>query len=232
MVGPNDFAQAPTIQIYNPALDQFESVTGPVGFDYTNDIVSAAVPVAMPQFGIGLVKGTDLKFRFLPSVGSDDVKLNMFGIGLMHDIKQWIPGNSLIPIDISIFGAYSNIGLDVLNIDDDPGDDGFFDLTSWTAQLLVSKEFHILTIYGGFGYMTSTNNIDIVGEYNVISTGDLPIRDPVDLETTDSGFNASLGLRFKFAVLTIHADYSIQEYHTFNAGLGVSLSVIKANGSL
>ncbi len=223
MAGSNDLSQAPIVEIYNPATDQFESVTGPVGLDYTNDIISAAVPVAMPQFGIGLIKNTDLKFRFLPSVGSDDVKLNMFGVGLMHDIKQWIPGNSLIPIDISVMVAYSNIGLDVLNIDDDPGDDGFFDLTSWSYQLLVSKEFHILTIYGGFGYMTSTNNIDIVGSYNVISAGDQPIVDPVSLETKDSGFNASLGLRLKLAVLTIHADYSIQEYQTFNAGIGVSL---------
>ena len=221
MVGPNDQSQAPVMEIWNPVLDQYESITGPVGFDYTNDIIPAVVPVAMPQFGIGLVKNTDLKFRFLPNIGGSDVKVKMFGVGLMHDIKQWIPGNSVIPIDISVMVAYSNMSLDVLNIED-PQDDGFFDLTSWSYQLLVSKELHIITFYGGFGYMTSTNKIDIVGEYEVIASN-LPIRDPVSLETTDSGFNASLGFRIKLAVLTIHADYSIQEYSTFNAGLGISL---------
>ena len=220
MVGPQE--PAPIIEIFNPATDQYEQIEGPVGFDYANDIVQAAVPVAMPQFGIGLFKNTDLKFRFLPEVGSDDVKLSMFGVGLMHDIKQWIPGNSLIPIDISLFGAYSNTNFDVLDIDDAPGDDAFFKQSSWTAQLLVSKELHIITFYGGFGINSGTNNIEIVGEYDIIASS-APIRDPIDIETTDTGFTGSFGIRLKLAIITLHADYAIQEYNTVNTGIGISL---------
>lgn len=220
MVGPQD--NAPVIEIWDPERQEYRPITGPVGFDFTNEVVTAAVPAALPQFGIGLIKNTDLKFRFLPSVGSDDVKLKMFGVGLMHDIKQWIPGNSLIPIDISIFGAFSKTNFDVLNIDDDPGDDAFFEQSSFTAQLLVSKTLHIITFYGGLGFNRSSNNIDIVGEYDIIASA-TPITDPIAIETTDSGFTGSLGIRLKLAILTIHADYALQEYNTFNAGIGVSL---------
>ena len=50
-VGPQ--SPAPEINIYNPETDQFEQITGPVGFDFINDFAWVAVPVAMPQFGIG-----------------------------------------------------------------------------------------------------------------------------------------------------------------------------------
>ena len=157
-------------------------------------------------------------------MGSDDEKVSMFGVGLMHDIKQWIPGNSVIPLDISLLVAYSNVDLDVLNIDDDPGDDGFMTVTNWTGQLLVSHDFfvNILTLYGGFGYNHATNKIDIVGEYDIIASAE-PIVDPVSSRQTNTGFNGSFGARAKFGVLTINAEYSIQEYNTFSAGIGVSV---------
>ncbi len=223
MVGPQD--PKPIIEVRNPTTGQFETTgvfVGPVGFDYANDLIPKAAPVAVPQFGIGLIKNTDLKFRFLPSVGSNDVKLKMFGIGLMHDIKQWIPGNSLIPIDISLMVAYSNIDFEVLNIDNVPGNEAIFDLTGWTYNLLVSKELHIITFYGGLSYINSTNTIDVVGEYDV-EASIVPITDPVNIEFSNSGFGGTLGFRIKLAVLTINTEYTLREYNTLSFGLGISL---------
>jgi len=223
MVGPQ--SPKPVIQVRNPITGQFETTgefEGPVGFNYANDLIPKATPVALPQFGIGLYKNTDLKFRFLPSVGSDDVKLQMFGIGLMHDIKQWIPGNSLIPIDISILVAYSNIDFEVRNIDNVQGNEAIFELGAWTYNLLVSKELHVITFYGGLGYVNSTNTIDLIGEYDVEANLN-PIVDPVSIKTSDSGFGGTLGFRLKLAVLTINAEYTLQEYNTLSFGLGVAL---------
>lgn len=223
VVGPRN--PQPVIEVRNATTGQFETsgvFEGPVGFDYANDLIPKAAPVAMPQIGIGLIKNTDIKFRFLPSVGSDDVKLNMFGIGLMHDIKQWIPGNSLIPIDISVLVAYSNVGFEVLNIDGVSGNEARFDLNAWTYNLLVSKELHIITFYGGLSYLNSTNTVDVVGDYDVESSV-LPITDPVNIKFSNSGFGGTLGFRLKIAALTINGEYTLQEYQTLSFGLGVSI---------
>jgi hypothetical protein len=47
-----------------------------------------------------------------------------------------------------------------------------------------------------------------------------------DVESIDiedfSGLRANIGLRVKFAVITIHADYTRSQYNVFTAGLGIS----------
>jgi len=43
----------------------------------------------------------------------------------------------------------------------------------------------------------------------------------IDIEDF-SGLRANIGLRVKFAVITIHADYTRSQYNVFTAGLGIS----------
>jgi hypothetical protein len=59
-------------------------------------------------------------------------------------------------------------------------------------------------------------------------TNQSAIKDPIDIEiknqdggTTKPRFNA--GIRFKFAVVTIHFDYTYANYSVATAGLGISL---------
>ncbi|MDA0194606.1 MAG: hypothetical protein O2887_15665 [Bacteroidetes bacterium] len=219
MVGPE--SPQPVFEVYNPEFDTYEQITGPAGFSFTNSIVKQAVPVVIPQFGIGLFKNTDIKLRFLPKVGSSDVKLNMFGIGVMHDIKQWIPGNSVIPIDIALLVGYTHFGLDVLKIEDD-NDEGHFKLNSVTYQLLVSKTLKVITFYGGFGYIDGYSKVNIKGEYDVAASL-TPIIDPVNFKSKSTGMNGALGVRLAIKVLTLHCDYTIQDYNALSFGFGFSI---------
>jgi hypothetical protein len=37
-----------------------------------------------------------------------------------------------------------------------------------------------------------------------------------------SGLRANIGLRIKFAIITIHADYTRAQYNVYSTGLGIS----------
>jgi hypothetical protein len=105
----------------------------------------------------------------------------------------------------------------------------------WNASVIASLNIPILTVYGGLGYASSRTTIDIVGNIP------MPVADPTisttapvykdsgvltNIEGIDiqdfSGLRANLGLRVKFAVFTIHADYTRSQYNVFTTGIGVS----------
>ncbi|UXP32966.1 hypothetical protein N6H18_03225 [Reichenbachiella agarivorans] len=194
------------------------------------------VPMPMVQLGIGLIKNTDLKVRWMPTIkGEDDYgnesKVSLFGLGLMHDFKQWIPAIKHIPIDMAVLVGYNRIntssGLDT-NGDVMEGENqrGEFAINSWTYQLLVSKKLSVLTIYGGFGYNNTSTNLKILGTYDISDENSpLPVilTDPVDETYLSSGWRGTAGLRLQLAVITIHADYTFQEYNTLTAGIGFTL---------
>jgi hypothetical protein len=196
------------------------SIDGPVGFEVFEDNIPEAAPVVIPQLSVGLIKRTDFKFRFLPKTSFDDVTVKMLGFGLQHDIGQWIPGLKIAPVDISFLVGYTNIDVVVENIEDE-GDNGEFGMNSFTYQLIASKRISFLTVYGGFGYNHFNADLDVVGEYDVISRED-PLVDPISEDFNGSGMNGTLGLRFHISFFSIFADYTFQKYNTASAGIAFS----------
>ncbi|MCR9250711.1 MAG: hypothetical protein NXI20_09805 [bacterium] len=209
-----------TISVVNSdnVVEEFET---PVGFDLASQAINEAVPILIPQFGVGLIKNTDLRFRFIPNISIDDVEVNMFGLGLMHDIKQWIPGNQIIPVELSVLVGFTNFNLNVNDIKSGSGNVEF-DVNSIVYQLNFSRRFGLFTAYGSAGYGSSNSSLDVIGEFD-IATSNTPLVDPLSLEFEDSSANFTLGGRLKLAVFTIHLDYTLQEYNALNFGLGVDL---------
>ena len=95
-------------------------------------------------------------------------------------------------------------------------------LNSVTYQLLVSKSLKVITFYGGFSYIDGYSKVNIKGEYDVASSL-TPIVDPVNCKSKSTGANATLGIRLAIKVLTLHCDYTIQEYNALTLGLGFSI---------
>lgn len=207
-----------------------ETFDAPEGFD-VEDLPVAGVPVPMLQLGIGLIKNTDIKLRF-GKVNSDDYSVNLFGIGLMHDFKQWIPGIKHIPIDMSAFVGFSRFKATV-DVDENQTTftaqgEGEMTANTTTMQLLVSKKLAIVTPYFGVGYNAVSSSFKVKGTFtnnNLRDTSGNPftLTDPVDL-TFDggSGLRTTLGLRIKLAIFTLHADYTLQKYNMLTAGVGLS----------
>jgi hypothetical protein len=208
------------------------------------------IPVPTAQVGIGLPMGTELKVRFMPKLNIKDGDVSLWGVGLMHSIMQYIPGNKMLPVDLSLFGGYTKL-MGHVPIDLQPGTPANYStytsasfadqrmaasVSAFNIGVVGSVGIPIVTLYGGLGYSKTQTEIILEGnyptpvlvtspapgaEYNddgVLSGNELPA---IDIKNF-SGLRANIGVRFKFAVLTIHADYTRSQYNVVSAGIGIS----------
>jgi hypothetical protein len=217
--------RAPTFWL---KADHSQTFQGPPGIDLKGNIKKNIMPVPMAHLGIGLPKSTDLKIRFTPSIDlGDQGKLKLFGIGVMHDIKQWIPGIKLLPFDLSGFVGYTNLKLTTVFANDPQSkpETGEFQMTSTTIQGLISKKFSVVTLYGGLGYNIAKSSLAMKGWYDINNdnTKQTTEVDPLDLKFAASGPRATLGMRLKLAVFTLHTDYTLQKYKCFTVGFGIAV---------
>jgi len=209
------------------------------------------LPTPMLQIGVGLWKGTEIMGRFFPRIKyNSQTKFGMWGVGLKHDIKQWIPGLKDLPVlNMSLMGGYtrlkSSVGLEVtpddvglndyISVDPATWDNQQMSLitSSFTANLLISADIPIVTFYGGIGFANTKSNVKFEGYYPMISTVEegLPnveaVENPIDLEVKnqDGGVTKprlNAGIRLKFGVFTMHFDYVRANYNIATFGLGIS----------
>lgn len=213
--------------------DQTVSINGPEGLDLKKNIKVSGVIAPTATLGIGIYKNTDLKIRWMPEVGAGDSKVKLFGLGVMHDVKQHIPGIKLLPFDLSIMGAFTKVkGYSSLDgvFDSPSGNTGQqrinYEMNAWIVQAMVSKKFSVITLYGALGYNAVKTTSDVVGSYVIYdnpSGDDLVFDDPVSMSFKNNGFRGTAGFRLKLAVLCLSADYTLQEYNTLSIGLGVAV---------
>lgn len=225
------------------------SVDGPQGLDLKGAIGSNAVPVPMVQLGVGLIKNTDLKIRLLPEqkLGADG-RIKMFGVGLMHDIKQYFKGVKALPFDLSALVAFNSIsgGTKLINTRTDPNlgnnpnqfdgvpysSDGnsTYTFNSWLFQALISKKISVLTFYGGIGYGIVSTKADITGSFildNPVLQGSPnpgpPIKNPFSTTYNNNGMKLTAGMRFKFGPIFLSGDYTLQKYNVLTVGFGAAI---------
>jgi hypothetical protein len=152
----------------------------------------------MAQIGLGLIKGTEVNFRFFPNVELGKYgKLGLWGIGGKHSISQWIPAIDKIPVlNISLMAGYTkfsssfNLSVTPDDISSFPGfdqttnavsfDNQSLDLTvkSFTINVLVSANLPVVCFYGGLGIVNTKTDLALTGYYPV-PTIVLPSTDPV-----------------------------------------------------
>jgi hypothetical protein len=185
----------------------------------------------MVQVGIGLPKGFEVKVRFFPSTDlGGGASANLFGIGLVHDIKQFIPGLKKLPFDLSIFGGYTSLKIGVNLDSSQPNNKANFESSATTIQALISKKIAVVTFYGGLGYNFNNTSLAMLGTYDTgvpvnpldLSKGNVKLTDPVNYSVSLSGARFTAGMRLKFAFFTLHGDYTIQKYDALTVGLGFS----------
>lgn len=233
----------PLLVFQDGSADDGQIFEAPDGNDLSEDFLINAVIVPTFQLGIGLIKDTDLKIRYTPDLGIDsDVEFSTFGVGLMHSIKQHIPGIKLAPFGLSLLAAYSRMDGEIDLSGEFTGTNQVaeFNVSGLTVQVVGSKKFSVLTGYAGLGFYTSNADFDILGNYQIpagtfIGNGNNTVyqlqadhsldlnNNPINLPFDKSGVRATIGLRVKLGVLTIHSDYTLQENSMLVVGLGFSV---------
>ncbi len=201
----------------------------PAGIGIKEQFGFNVVPSPMVQLGVGTFKNTDIIIRYTPEITYGDFKTSVFGMGIKHDIKQWIPGLKKVPIDISILGAFSGFDnkFDMSGLElDGENQQSVFNINNWTVQGIVSKKISILTLYGAFGYSSVTSSLKMNGTYIIEDDIDpaltISVTDPIDITYYENSWRATGGLRIKLAFFTLHGDYTWQEYPIVSAGFGLS----------
>lgn len=219
--------RAPIFRLQSdPLSGTFE---GPAGIDLKGNLGKNIVPVPMVHLGFGLPKGTDIKFRFIPNMGiGTDATFGLWGVGVMHDIKQWIPGMKSLPFDLSAFAGYTRLKLEGTFPDDPYRQDarGLMHMNATTVQGVISKKISVLTVYGGAGYNLAKSKLALLGSYDINQDGDFSDtreKDPLDIDFAASGPRVTAGFRLKLAVITLHADYTLQKYKSLSIGLGINV---------
>ncbi len=209
------------------------------------------IPVPTLQVGIGLPFGTELKGRFMPKIHIKDGDISLWGIGLLHNLTQYLPGNKLLPFDVSVFGGYTklegNVGLQL-----NPGSPQLYtapydsptafdnqnlnlNISALNLSAIASLNLPVITFYGGLGYSKTKTEIQLSGNYPTptpiltdpyVGYNNSGVKKSSDFPKAEienfSGLRANIGFRIKLAVITIHADYTRAQYNVFSTGLGIS----------
>jgi len=210
------------------------------------------IPVPSAQIGIGLPFGTEVKARFIPKISIADGDISLWGVGLVHSIVQYFPGNKLLPFDISLFCGYTklqgNIPISLQPVLNAPGTYTTYnsatsfkdqklsvDVSAMNVGVIGSLNLPVITLYGGLGYSKTSTSFELKGNYPLptvnpaISTTEAVYEDagvvknfPLVEIKNFSGVRANIGLRIKLSVITIHADYTRAQYNVISTGLGIS----------
>jgi hypothetical protein len=154
----------------------------------TPDGIFNMVPTVNVQAAIGLPFGNEVAIRFVPSVPVSGFKLGLWGVGIKHDFKQWIPVVKEMPFDASLFVGYTKFSLtyefpaanqikpadvasDATSIIPYTGaatfDNQKIDMQSsaLTVNVIVSKKLLFFTPFLGFGFTNSSFDLKLKGDY-------------------------------------------------------------------
>jgi hypothetical protein len=201
-----------------------------IKYDVPSGIGISRIPVPVANLGISLPKGFDLKFRYIPTINLGDAgSLGLWGVAVQHDIKQHIPGVKALPFSLALLVGYTKFTSTMVFDDTDPNNiqEGDFDVSSTTMQVLISKKISVLTIYGGVGYDIAKGSLAMKGTYDTNDDGDTTdptdLKDPIDFSTKANSARVTAGLRLKFGPITLHGDYTLQNYSAITAGFGISV---------
>jgi hypothetical protein len=233
VLGPKD--QTTYTATFDPDGNGNQTFTfsGPEGLDMKDAVGFAAVPVPMAQIGIGIIKNTDLKFRIVPKREFGESDIQMFGVGVMHDIKQHIPGIKLLPFDLSGLIAFNTVkgSTSLVNTDDtDSRPDSqngevTYKFNSWTIQALISKKVSVLTGYAGVGYNIVNTNVDVTGTYIIESNSaaQFEVTNPIAIDFKNNALRFTAGIRLKFGPWYLNTDYTLQKYKVWSLGTGFAI---------
>ncbi len=170
----------------------------------------SVIPLGAPQLSIGTIAGTQLTFRYLPSVqiNSDLGKFSYFGFGIQHNPGLWLANPLPVDIAVSFFTQTLKAGT-------------IFKTTATAFGVNVSKRFGPgalnVTPYAGFMLESSKMTFDYTAQItNSVGTTPLPIH--LELEGANKS-RLTLGLSIKLLFLNINADYNLAKNNSATAGL-------------
>jgi hypothetical protein len=181
------------------------------------------------NFGLGILKKTELNGRFIPNYKYDlgffgKGEIGMWGVGFKHDLLQWIPiiGNA-IPISLSLQAGHTQLNSELSILDQEVN----IDVQATNLNIILSRKILMLTGYTSFGYNFSTTTFSAgenINDSENFNLNELEIDLPIEMTFENNNeFRANVGLSFNLAVVNINANHTFSKYPVTTLGLGVGL---------
>jgi hypothetical protein len=182
-------------------------------FNHPGGVGIGFFPSPMINAGVGLPKGFEIMGRYMPTLKFRNLSSDLWGVGVKHDIGQWIPFVKRIPIlDFTLQYGYTKLNVNNKLNPITPADFNAADNTtsmSWdnqeldlvtqghTANFLVGANLPVVAFYGGVGISMTKTNLKLNGDFpvpilttsppiEVAVTNDSAVKDPLDLEIKNS----------------------------------------------
>lgn len=183
------------------------------------------VPTGFLQASVGLIKGTEIKARFVPKISiEDEGELGLFGVGIQHDFTSHLPADKVLPIAISGVIGYTNVNFNY-EFTESSGVTGSdqrveSDFGIWTFSAVASTKLPVINFYGGLNYISGKAENSILGQYTVQEGPfQTTYTDPFVLETKVNAVSANIGTKLKLGFFRINVDYNISEFSTLTAAV-------------
>ena len=214
-----------------PPTASFKAPDG-VGGDFKKLTGSALlVPLPIVQVGLGLIKSTDVKLRYLPKTNiGDRSDIGIMGVAVQHEFSNYLPFIKKVPfLHFAALAGYSKIDVNYR-----PEVKGStvtsnnaltkYSISAFTVQAIASAKLAIFEVYTSVGYSSGKSNLDILGTYRVqdVLGGSRTITDPATLSFSGSGVNNTTGVRLNLAFFKIYGDYTFGNYKGASAGVAFS----------
>ncbi|MGI9548331.1 MAG: DUF6588 family protein [Flavobacteriaceae bacterium] len=182
------------------------------------------IPSGYIQVSVGLIKGTEIKARFLPKIKADELELSFYGFGLQHEFTKHLPADKILPVAISAVIGYThfdgNYDLSASDIIDGSNQRLEMDINSWLFQAVASTRLPVINFYGGLGYLTGKSKSDALGTY-IVESGPIQASytDPFSIVEDTNGVVGNIGAKLKLGFFRLHADYSFGGFNNLSVGI-------------
>jgi hypothetical protein len=220
------FTPNPGIDGYNN-LDATATIVGSKGnvylgpqglISYPHGFDIASLPSGIYQ-AAGSYSGTELLVRFFPKIKVGDGETGFWGLGLKHNLTQWIKEP---PLDVSIQLLYNNFGFEYNS--EDPKDYVKTESKNLAVNVHASKTFsRMFIVYGGVQYESSKMDMDYYfRDPNEIypQLADQVLSTSID---GDNKFRFTAGAAIKLSVIVVNMDLNVTSQFTITSGISLQL---------
>lgn len=168
-----------------------------------------AVPAAVAQVTLGLPLGTEVAYRFVPTLdlGDDVGRVSLRGFGVNHSVDQWFPAPW--PVRVAVSAGWQRL---------EAGD--YLTLEARQASVVVGQDLGLLVLYGALGLESTVADVDYLVRNDSGNPG-LPeggTRIAFEDEGENSG-RAVAGITLDLPLLKLNAEYTRAAYRVVNAKL-------------
>ncbi len=240
LVNPNDNVTPTAFGANRPGVAlQYDNAALPLGlgdreFNMPAGYGFAILPFTALQTDVSIFKKTELSLRFLPNLQCpylEDTRFNSWGLGLSHNLSQWIQAWREAPVQMALVLGDQQLYFEQ-DLPQGSGENKSLLLNSeaLNSQFLVSWNQGFFALYSLLGYTFAQSNIQLKGTYRYInplsvSNPEQEIKDPVNFTTTHaSALSATLGMRFNLLEISfISAEYTFSYYSALALNLGIHI---------